>query len=253
MIIYQYDGSLEGYMTAVYNAVNTHQDNALFEVDGDNVQMNLFNEYVHIDTSEDNASEMLSTIKRKVGVRGMSSIYHAFVSADRQKDNIIYRYITLALEHGKKVNEMQSHPHVILFNDIVHKVRGEIHKMSGFVRFVKTSSDIYYAPYSPENDITLYLMREFIDRYPIMRFVLHDVIRGVLGIYNGNDYIIVEDDRPINIKLAEDERFIEQLWSKYYESVNIKERYNRRLMLNYMPKKYVQNVHAWCDFDKNKM
>ena len=122
--------------------------------------------------------------------------------------------------------------------------------MSGFIRFVKTKGEIYYAAYSPENNITSFLVREFVSRFPIMNFALHDVMRGIVGIYNGKDYVLIRDKRSVTVELAEDEKLIETMWRKYYQSVNIKERYNKRQMLSYMPRKYIDNIYTFNDFDK---
>ena len=249
MIVFQYDGDIISYLTAVYDAISMNRDDVLFEIIGDNYQLRLDAEYTEVQANSTKCDTLIGELKKHLGYRNISDIYYAFESADKQKDTIIFNYIRLAYKYGKKVTTMLSHPHVILFNDITHKVHNEIHRMSGFLRFVKTKSDIYYAAYSPENNITTFLVKEFITRFPIMSFVLHDVMRGIIGIYNGNDYIIMHDKSHATIEYAEDEMFIQNLWKKYYASVNIEERYNKKQMMSYMPRKYIDNIYTWHDFD----
>ncbi len=77
-----------------------------------------------------------------------------------------------------------------------------------------------------------------------MAFILHDYHFNVLCAYNnGEKKIIRTKIPPLKIK---DEASV--LFKAYYNSVNIKERKNLKLMKNYMPKRYHKNM-----FEKDEL
>lgn len=78
-------------------------------------------------------------------------------------------------------------PEVIDFNNLLYKVTGEIHRLKGLLRFMESSGGVFYAPYSPDNDITEILMLHFTERFKSERFVIHDVKRKIAGMYDGKE------------------------------------------------------------------
>ena len=135
------------------------------------------------------------------------------------------------------IKKRLSLPEVIEFNDLVYKVTGEIHRLKGFLRFMESKSGALYAPYSPDNDITELLMPHFAERLKAEKFVIHDVKRKIAGMYDGREWIMGYAGEA-EIYLSEYERAFENLWKKYYKSVNIEERPHIKQMKGYMPVRY---------------
>lgn len=74
-----------------------------------------------------------------------------------------------------------------------------------------------------------------------MPFVIHDTKRNVFAMHNGNkNAVVTSNENKDFFTLGKDE--FTALWKKYYDTVNIKERKNIRLMENYMPKRYHKNL-----------
>jgi len=237
LIIYKYDGTIEGYYTAVDTALKSKEQYVTFTIDT-NIQLALDTEIIDVETNFETFRNMDKYLTKLIGSSNIYEIIYAFASADPDKDNIIFNYISLAIRYGKKVLEMLSHPYVVKMYGIVRKVKGESHRMLGFIRFAKTADERYYAAYSPDNNVTSIIMPHFVSRYSTMQFVIHDTKRGVLGIYDGNRYIVIKDERKATVCYADDEYEIQALWKKFYESVNIAERANKRQQNGYLPKKY---------------
>ena len=126
---------------------------------------------------------------------------------------------------------------VIKFNDILHKVTDETHKLTGFLRFMECAGGILYAPYTPDNNITDLLMQHFSARLSSEKFIIHDLSRKIAGIYNGNEWTLTYAE-DVEICLSEDEKAFENLWIKYYKAVNIEERPHEKQMKGYMPVRY---------------
>lgn len=237
MIIYRYDGTLEGYYTAIAIALKGNETHVTFTADS-NIQLSFDTEIVEVETDFETFEKVDKYLTKLLGISNIYEIVYAFASADPEKDNVIFKYISLAVKYGKQAHEMLSDPIVVRMYGIVRKVKGEAHRMLGFIRFAKTADERYYAAYSPDNNVTPLIMSHFVSRYSTMQFVIHDTKRGILGIYDGTRYAVIKDSRKATVCYAEDEYEIQALWKQFYESVNIKERANKRQQNNYLPKKY---------------
>ena len=101
---------------------------------------------------------------------------------------------------------------------------------------MECSGGVLYAPYSPDNDITDLLMPHFAARLKLP-FIIHDIKRKIAGIYNGTEWVTTYADNA-EICLSENEKAFENLWKRYYKSVNIEERPHIKQMKGYMPVRY---------------
>ena len=129
------------------------------------------------------------------------------------------------------------------FCDLLKQITFEIHRFEGFIRFEESVDGYYYAHFSPDNDITWLLMPHFTARFANQAFIIHDVKRNVLGMYDGqNSSQVNAEDRQVTIYLSEEELNFKKLWQTYYKSVNIKERKNHKLMKNFLPVRYWEHL-----------
>lgn len=158
-------------------------------------------------------------------------------SFDKRKEQIAYEYIKRLMYVKAPIRKRLSLPEVIKFNDIVYKITGETHRLKGLLRFMECSGGILYAPYSPDNNITDLLMPHFSERLKSEKFIIHDLKRKIAGIYNGIEWIMGYAGET-EIYLSENEKAFENLWKKYYKSVNIKERPHEKQMKGSMPVRY---------------
>ena len=102
---------------------------------------------------------------------------------------------------------------------------------------MESASGAYYAPYSPDNDITELLMPHFAERFKSEKFVIHDLKRKLAGMYDGHEWFIGYAGEA-EVYLSEYEKAFETLWKKYYKAVNIKERPHEKQMKGSMPVRY---------------
>lgn len=147
-----------------------------------------------------------------------------------------YGYLTLKLR--KNVADRLSEKIVSDFSYTVQKVLHERHIVSGFLRFSESERGIMYARYSPDNDITQLLAPFFLKRLGHVPFIIHDVKRGKISISDG--YSIKTDftDLAPNFTPSENENRLQNLWRKYFNSVNIKQRPHLKQQDCYFPRRY---------------
>ncbi|MDE7168309.1 MAG: TIGR03915 family putative DNA repair protein [Clostridia bacterium] len=232
MIFYICDGTPENFFTAVFDAYNTSE--CMITSDKE-LQLSLGCATVSVQTDLKKCERVRRGLK-KYDKHAEEDILAALRSFNTNKEQICFLYIKRLLAHKKPIRNAFSLPEVVDLDTILHQITYEIHRFTGFLRFKETANGTFYAPYSPDNDITDLLMPHFAARFRAP-FIIHDVKRKIAGLFNGNEWIMTYVG-DAEICLSESERAFESLWKKYYKSVNIKERPHEKQMKGYMPVRY---------------
>lgn len=233
MKIFITDGGSDSFFTAVFDAYTERE--CVISSDS-NVQMSFDCEVVRVETDFKKCVRVQRGIA-KYDKNAIDDILIVLRSCDSMKEQIAFDYIKRLMEHKAPVGKAFNLPEVVVFDELKRKVTNEIHKMTGFLRFMESESGAFYAPYSPDHDITDLLMPHFAERFKAEKFVIHDVRRKIAGIYDGNEWIMSYAGEA-EIYLSEYERVFQTLWKKYYKAVNIKERPHEKQMKGYMPVRY---------------
>lgn len=172
---------------------------------------------------------------------GTDVIYYikaCLLSCEESALFVAFNYAYLTLEQRKNMQGNLAEPCVAEFEYTVQKVLNERHRAHGFLRFKENANGILYAPFSPDNDITELVAPHFFQRLGKIPFVIHDLKRNRIAISDGFSLKFGYTDKPAILDLSENEKDVEALFKKYYNSVNIKERKNKRQQNSYMPIRY---------------
>lgn len=233
MKIFITDGTPETFFTAVFDA---YKEKEAVITSEENLQLSLDGEVVRVIFDAEKSGRVRSGIARYDRF-AEEEILLALRSGDTLKEQTAFEYIKKLMQNKAPIRKRLNLPEVIEFNDIVYKVTGETHRLKGFLRFMESKDGVLYAPYSPDNNITDLLMRHFSERLKSERFVIHDLKRKIAGMYDGKDWIMGYAGEA-EIYLSEYEKAFENLWKKYYKSVNIEARPHEKQMKGYMPVRY---------------
>ncbi len=158
-------------------------------------------------------------------------------SGQENREQIANRYLHLLAEKKEPVSKMFAEEAVTEATECIRRVTFEIHRLHGFVRFMETASGALYSPLSPDNDVVDLLVPHFRARLTEYPFVLHDVKRKKAAVYDGKNTFLAPLEQA-NIILSADEKGWQELWQRYYKSVNIPERERLKQMRGYMPVRY---------------
>ena len=233
MKIFITDESSDSFFTAVFDA---YRERECSITSCEDVQLSFDCEIVRVKYDREKCERVQRGIE-KYDSGAIHDILLVLRSGDRNKEQIVFNYIKRLIEHKNPIDKAYNLPEVVAFSDLRHRVTYEVHKMTGFLRFIESENGALYAPYSPDNDITELLMPHFTERFKSEKFVIHDTHRKVAGIYDGHDWLIGYADEA-EIYLSDYEKTFQTLWKKYYKSVNIKERPHEKQMRGYMPARY---------------
>ena len=169
----------------------------------------------------------------------LNIVYKVFLSNDLNKELIIYYFILNCYKY-KDILLRRNLKCVVKALDISKYVSRETHKFKGFTRFMDFNNFLY-AKINPTNNVLPLLLNYFSNRLKNEYFIIEDVNRNILGIYNKKRYYLVDGNNyRVNIKKESD--YITNLWQVFFKNISIKERTNLRNQMNLMPKKYWQYI-----------
>lgn len=150
----------------------------------------------------------------------------------------IYRYIRVAMRYGHAVHAHLSHPDVLAVINLCRYVGGEAHQFKGFTRFSLMENGVYYARIVPNSNVLPILMPHMAERYNDQPFLIHAPNHSLAGVYNLEEWYLVETEHLTLPELAEGEKDWRELWRTFYTAVSIAERRNNKLRIGHMPKRY---------------
>lgn len=238
-----YDGSFNGFLTAVFVAFDEKIEVA--DIQRNNQGQNgLFSETETIFTNVEKAKRVWNGIRAK-SYNAITNIYFAFLSEDEGIEFLLYSYIQQLMATNVKAMDY-SDGVVLKISQLAKSVSREKHRMEAFVRFQLTKDNIYFANVEPDFDVLPLISKHFRNRYADQQWLIYDVKRKY-GIYydlHGVEIISldlseVHFNRTRKSKVfTEGEYEYQDLWNNYFQSTNIKSRINAKLHQQHVPKRY---------------
>ena len=241
MLIYVYDGSFEGILTAVYEAYY-RRENPEQILSAQNITVNLFDSYKYIVSDREKSDKVYQAIRTKISDAALRKNFHVFLSDDNDKATHIYRYLRLGFLYGPMIDNHLQEECVSTVQQISRRVTFECHRFNGLIRFMKMERDIYYARFEPDHNITILLAPHFAKRLSDQNWIIHDTKRGIAVIYNQKEWMLTDHLPEVLPELSEHEKSLQNIWQEYYQSIAIAERKNLRLQKNMMPYRYWKNL-----------
>lgn len=238
-----YDGSFNGFLTAIFAAFEEKLNVADIQKNGKG-QNGLFSETETIFTNVEKAKRVWNGIRSK-NYNAITNIYFAFLSEEEGVELLLYSYIKKLMAAKNKQSDY-SDGVVLRVSQLAKSVGREKHRMEAFVRFQLTKDNIYFANIEPDFDVLPLISKHFRNRYADQQWLIYDVKRRYGIFYNLEGVEIVSLDlneihfnRTRKSKVfAENEYDYQELWNNYFKSTNIKSRINRKLHTQHVPKRY---------------
>ena len=247
MTDFVYDGSFDGFLTAA--------ERALPEKDARVVPLgaqaaDLFADSSSVATDDDAAARMRRRIGSAAGADDLDTLLLVHSSASPDRHRLLLCYLRLTLRAGRSVAAEVGCPDVLAVRKIRDRVSLEMAHFLGFVRFRRVVGRLYYAPITPDADITGLIGPHFAERFPDQALILHDTGRAIAfwadgggrgGFPGGSRGIIDMRSVPAHLarQLAVDcDPGIEEMWRAYFARIANPERRNLRLQRRLMPARY---------------
>lgn len=231
-MIYFFDGSLDGFLTAFLAAFS--DESAI--VTSKEMQMLLGEAPVFVQTDHTKAERCKQRLLAfdRFCLADLDTLLRC---GDEGHEQIAFRYFRRLATLKRPIKKQLADPDVFAAIELIQRVGFEIHRFHGFIRFMETESGALYAPFSPDNDICDLLVPHFRARLPQFPFVLHDVVRKKAAVYDGKNVFVAPLEQA-DVLISADEQAWQELWKQYYHSVTIPSRERLRQMRGYMPTRY---------------
>lgn len=236
---YIYDGIYSSLLSLIYTLIksNTIPNNIKSE---EEYQSNLFMEPIYLKLEN---KELVNKLKKEVSMLVLYTAYYVFLSNVDNKEMIIYGFIKNAIKYKNTIFYRRDIDVVSETLRISNQVKGEAHRMKGFLRF-KKMNNFYYATMEPTHNIIWIITRHFKERLKDECWIIKDSKRGIYAIYDTKKvtYLKENDVIKLNLDLSSEEALFEDLWKTFFKTVAIKERKNLKCQMNHAPKKYWKNM-----------
>ena len=239
-----YDGSFEGFLTAIFEVYEyKFPEPTLTAMNG---AIPLFGQQHTVHTSPEKAERVLKKLRTHLSASVCKKIYEAHLSEQEGIADVLLRFIQYGLKLGRSACDDFSHEAVLTLHQTLKKVHRERHRMEAFIRFQQSADGLFFATVEPDFDVLPLISTHFAKRYADQRWLIFDNKRKYGILYDLKEVYVVEQspaDKTGNalslaISLHEEEKKFQVLWQQYFKSVNIKERKNTALHVKHMPKRY---------------
>jgi probable DNA metabolism protein len=206
-------------------------------------EFNMLYKSTNIETDNEKSKRIVEGIVKNVSYDTLFISYNAFLSGQKNTELTILKYLISAFKVGPKINHMLAVDYVLDTIKLQKNTFGEAHRLKGLIKFRYISNNLYYAPIHPDNNVLEHVGKHFVKRVPTQNFIIHDKNRNLAFVYDTKNFSII--DIPADFKIpefSEEEKLYQSLWKTFFKTIAIKERTNKRLQMQFMPKKYWQDL-----------
>ena len=245
MNTYVYDGSFDGLLTAYFYA---YRDKDIMDICAeDTYQPDLLSQRIQIITEGDKAERIRTSIYKKLSSTVMYNLYILYLSELPNCNLLGLEYLRLCYSRGSLINTAKQHPIIRQVDDHRLKVQQELARMKGFIHFQQIDERVYYACFAPDHNQLPLLAKHLEQRFSDQKWIVHDERRNCALIYNLHHSMIVPFTKADAKQLLQDNHDeYTALFKKYFQTIAIKERTNKRLQDQFMPhryRKYMPETH----------
>lgn len=236
-LIYTYDGTFDGFLSCVFSVYENREIPRRIS-ETKNLQNRLDCEYKHITTDREKSDRVYASIRDKISYRAIRNVFYAFLSDKPNKERLILDYIRAGYQYGRRVdNHLLLNP-VNFVVSVERFVRGEAHRMLGFVRFSELEQGVYYSAIQPKNNVLPIIAPHFAHRFANMPWLIHDRGRNLCLVHLSKNWYITDAAGLPALKFSDGETKYRKLWRQFYKTLEIKERHNEKLQKSFVPLYY---------------
>jgi len=240
-----YDGSFEGFLSAVFDVFYYKFPEPAIERE-DLFKGNIYNKVHYVKTIEKHHQRVWAGLQKRLSKDGLQQFYKTFLSELPAIENTLLQYVQYAFSTEINMETDFSNGAVLTVFQTAKKVHREKHRMEAFVRFQETADGLFFSIVEPDFNVLPLIKDHFKDRYADQQWLIWDAKRRYGIYYNKNEVSVVEMNfsdkaqkgKDIHLIYDEKELLYQQLWQQYFKSVNIAARKNTKLHLQHMPMRY---------------
>lgn len=237
MNLLHYDGSFEGFLTAVFESyARKWQDVRICKAQSG--ASTLFGEVSAVVTDVPKAMRVWNGLKTRTSEAACRLFYYNYLSEIPNSEDWMLEYVRYVFASDADVSSDYSNPAVSSIARTAKSVGREKHRMEAFVRFELTADQVYYAAIEPDFNVLPLLIKHFKSRYADQRWIIWDKKRQYGLRYDLDKVELIYEPAASDAAGEPSQLDYSQLWKTYFKSTNILERRNMKLHLQHVPLRY---------------
>lgn len=237
-MIFLYDGTYPGFLTAVYD-IYYSGTSSLEDLRPASGETGLFGEERIVETNVPKAEKVISAFEDRCGKQAVRLLYRAFLSDFPGKEMKLFEFLRRGFREGKRLYALSGEDWFRDIGDMCRAVGNEAEKFRGILRFSELEEGMLYAVIRPTHNVLPILAVHFKNRLSSLAWAVYDEKRKEAAVYAGGKVSIVSvPEVKKDLAYSGDEADFRSLWRRYYRHMGIEERRNPRCRMNQVPKKY---------------
>lgn len=246
MVIFIYDKTLEGLLTAVFDAYVRHTFPDRLLAEGEPLPL-FYDEVVTVYTDPVKSDRVWKGLQKKISTLSLTGITMTWLSELPGSDELLLRYMRKIIDSPRNIEMNFGDPDILGVSKIWKKVSTEQHHVVQFLRFQKAADGTFFAALSPLYNVLPLTLSHLTNRFADQKWLLYDLKRAYGYYYDLEETTEVhfeqKDTHLISGLLSEDimdkdEKLFQQMWKEYFKSIAIKERLNPKLHRQHMPERF---------------
>lgn len=182
-MILVYDGSFNGFLTAMHFALENNMEVLGFQKNGLD-QEGLFTDRLIIATQKTKALELWESLEKK-SHPAIRTIYFSFLSEAIGIDFMLYQYIRKL--YG--LLDMEGMEQVVMVESKINKLAHQVHREKSYIEsslvFPNTDTSVYFTELASDYNVLPLISRHFRYKYPKHPWIIFDRNRKYGVYYNG--------------------------------------------------------------------
>ena len=248
MLVYIFDRTMDGLLSAVFDAYALHQQPDELVGEGDVLPM--FCDEVHaVTTADDKAQRVWTGLEKRLSREALRLVSVSWLSESRDLYTPLLHYVYKVFQH-QGIERNFADPDVLYVTNTARRVMHEQLRMKQFMRFQKAKDGTYLGVVSPDNNVLPLIVDHFQDRFNDQPWLIYDARRHYGCYYDGQMVTRVtfadeaalpfslDDGRLSDDLLSENDKLLQDLWRTYFKAICIRERLNPKKQRSDMPRRY---------------
>jgi len=244
MTIFCYDQSLDGLLSAVFDAYAQKRFPDRLLPEGETPPLHA--QRIHrVVSSAAKALRVRQGLRQRLSRRALGMLHLAWLSEAPGSDGLVFRYIRKVFDTPQFMETDLADPDIFALRLTAEKVAGEARLLRGMARFQKTAQGVYFAAIGPKYNCLRLLLPHFTDRFSGRQWMLYDLTRGYGVFFDGSRCreAFLPKEAHSNGRLREalqagEEQLFQALWQGWFKAVSIEERANPKLQRRCMPRRF---------------
>lgn len=233
-VVFLYDGTFDGFLSCVYLYYYSSY-NPLNIVSEENFEPGFY-QNISVKTDNEKSNKVKNAIVTKISKYTLRFLQECMLCCKKDMEINMLFYLVKSFKYGYKFHKNIADANVDYLLKAHRHLQREKHLYLGIIRFYK-SQDVYISQIEPKNNIIPLIASHFLNRFYNQNFLIYDSRNKTALIHYEGESQIIKAEKMDLPKLSDDELDMQRLWKHFYDTVSIKERYNPKCRMNFMPKR----------------